>query len=586
MIRLYSLLAACILCAVSFGADEPLQPILDLNKSGKLFDKSEYKKVRAAAAQVFEARSMAVIKDAFGEDHTALTAWLEKNKDLKEEFFSAIHQQKDDVPKVLEIFRDLWKDDKEAVAKYPNLAIAVSVVWDNPKGLYDYRGHQVRTKSNLPENYLKYGPREEFKYHIAHAKEVQGKEPYNRLEVLPWEFLLYVVDHRTPASERDWAIKNYLVKRPMIGKIYQEIVYDTVMLETQSKVCKLNDRDYTLAEIKNVGGVCAMQADFAARVSKSLAVPAAYVGGQSQDLGLHAWVMWVEVKSATKTGVVFKLESWGRYRGDNYYTGELTEPQTGEKILDRDMERRLSAAATDRIGKRQAELAMQFYSDVAPAAQLDAKQKVRYLLNALKLSMFNEPAWLELARMARDGEIPADNKALVLEQADWLLRAFAQYPDFTWKVAGDLLTLQKITLNRNQFYEKLVVLYEAANRPDLSCEARMKWAEFLGEEKKWGLAATGLSFSIKKFPDEGRYVPRMLEKLKEVCGEFNGGKEYLGKTYLELLRKVNPKRGNEVTKYFIKTSGDALEFFQTEKKTKEITEVEGIRKKVGLTNSK
>jgi hypothetical protein len=580
--RFLTLVIVLAFTSAAAAADEALQPILDLHKSGKLFDKSEHKAVRAAAAKVFETRLAAIIKESFGDDHDALMAWLTKNKEIKEEFFSAIQEQKDDVPRVLEIFRDLWKDDKDAVAKYSNLAIAISVVWDNPKGLYDYRHHQVRTKSNLPEGYMKFGPRDEFKYHIAHAKTIQAKEAVNRIEVLPWEFLIYVVDHRTPVDEREWAIKNYLPKRQMIGKIYGEIEYDKVMLETKSKVCKLNDHDYTLPDIKKYGGVCAMQADFAARVGKSLAVPAAYVGGQSQDLGLHAWVMWVEVLAANKSAVKFKLESWGRYLGDNYYTGELPDPQTGEEILDRDMERRLSAAATDRLGKRQSDLAMEYFKDISTIAELDAKKKVQYLLNSLKLSVFNEPAWLELARMCRNEEVGADVKSLVLQQTNLLLTAFAQYPDFTWKVAGDLLTLQKDKLIRNRFYEQLAVVYEKANRPDLTCEARLKWADFLGEEKKFALAATGLSEAIKKFPDEGRYVPKMLEKLTEACAGFSGGKEYLSKTYLELLRKMNPKRGDEVTKYFTKTSGDALAFFQTEKKMKEAAEIERIRRGAGL----
>ena len=194
-----------------------------------------------------------------------------------------------------------------------------------------------------------------------------------------------------------------------------------------------------------------MQADFAARVGKSLEVPAAYVRGEGQGLELHAWVMWVEVKSASKTAVQFQLESHGRYRGDNYYTGQLKDPQTGEEILDRDMERRLSAAALDRTGKRQADLVMGFFPDVAKAAELDAKKKVQYLLGVLKLSVYNEPAWLELARMCRDGEVPDNASSLVLEQAQLLLSAFAKYPDFTWKVAGDLIAIQKDLSIRNRF---------------------------------------------------------------------------------------------------------------------------------------
>lgn len=578
--------ALCLALAVAVGApaaDAELPPvILDLHKNGKLFEKSESKTVRTAAASLFTARQADTIQEVWGSDHAALTEWLDKRKDLKEELFTAIHPQKDDVTRALAIFRQLWKADPDAVAKYPNLAIAVSVVWDQPENVYDYRPHQVRTKSKLPDGHLAHGPKEEFKYHVSHAKGLQGKEPVSRLEVLPWEFLVYVVDHRTPIDERDWAVKDYLPKRPMIGKIYADIEYDNLMLRTQSEECKLNGHDYTLPDIRKYGGVCAMQADFAARVGKSIDVPAAYVRGEGQGQERHAWVMWVEVKSASRTNVNFQLESFGRYRGDNYYTGELRDPHTGDEILDRDMERRLSAAAQDRTGKRQADLVMGFYPDVVKAAGLDAKKKVQFLLGVLKLSVYNEPAWLELARMCRDGEVADNAKSLVLEQMQLLLSAFAKYPDFSWKVAGDLVSIQKDVTIRNRFIGSLAAVYENANRPDLSCEARLKWADLLAEGKHWGPAATGLATTIKKFPNEGRYVPRMLDKLKEVCKEFPAGKDYLGKTYLELMRKVDPKRGNEVTKYFVQLSGDALAFFQAEKKTKEAAEVDQIRRAAGV----
>jgi hypothetical protein len=67
-----------------------------------------------------------------------------------------------------------------------------------------------------------------------------------------------------------------------------------------------------------------------------------------------------------------------------------------------------------------------------------------------------------------------------------------------------------------------------------------------------------------------------------VCKEFPGGKEYLTKTYLELMHKVEPRRGTEVTKYFAQLSGDALAFFQAERKTKEAAEVENIRRAAGV----
>lgn len=580
------LLALCLALAVAAGAsaaDTGLPPaILDLHKSGKLFERSEFKTVRAAAAQAFQARQADTIQEVWGPDHDALSAWLDKNKELKEELFTAIHPQKDDVTRALAVFHQLWKTDPEAVGRYPNLAIAVSVVWDQPENVYDYRHHQVRTKSNLPKDYLSHSAKDEFQYHVSRARALQGKEPISRLEVLPWEFLVYVVDHKTPVVERDWAVKDYLPRRPMIGKIYHDIEYDNLMLRTNSEECKLNGHDYTLPDVRKYGGVCAMQADFAARVGKSIQVPAAYVRGEGQGLERHAWVMWVEVKSASRTSVNFQLESHGRYRGDNYYTGELRDPHTGDEILDRDMERRLSAAAQDRTGKRQADLVMGFYPEVTKAAGLEAKKKVQYLLGVLKLSIYNEPAWLEMARMCRDGEVTPDAKPLVLEQTQLLLSAFARYPDFSWKVAGDLMSLQKDVSVRNRFIGTLAGVYENAKRPDLSCEARLKWADMMGEAKQWSAAAIGLGNTIKKFPNEGRYVPRMLDKLKAVCKEYPGGKDYLARTYVELIKSVDPKRGDEVTQYFLKLSGDALAYLQEHKKTKEAAEVERIRSAVGV----
>jgi hypothetical protein len=86
--------------------------------------------------------------------------------------------------------------------------------------------------------------------------------------------------------------------------------------------------------------------------------------------------------------------------------------------------------------------------------------------------------------MCRDGEVSADAKSLVLEQTQFMRSAFAKYPDFSWKVAGDLVSLQKDATIRNRFIGSLAALHEAGNRPDLTCEARLKWVDLLGEGKR------------------------------------------------------------------------------------------------------
>jgi hypothetical protein len=557
-------------------SDDWVQPIADLYSGGKLFDKGQYKAVRAAFAHAFELRHDKQLRESYGDDFEALNEWLTKHADIKEEFYTAINEGHDRPAAALRLFRDLWKKYPDEVAKYPNLAIATAVVWDDPaRGPYDYRGHQIRTHSTLPEAVTKFTPLDAFEYYAGHAREIQGKENGSRLQLLPWEFLVYVVDHRTPADEREWAVRNYLSKRPMIGKIYGEVEYDKEMLLTQSKVCKLGGQVYTLPNIRKYGGVCAMQADFAARVAKSLAVPAAYVGGEGVRGELHAWVMWVEVHGAAQGKVSFTLESHGRYLIDQYYTGTLTDPQTGERILDRDMERRLGVVALDRAGKRQADLAMRAFPALRDKLGFTAKQRMAYLNRVLGVSHYNEGVWLELVERVRAGELSAEDRQAVTASLDGLLRSYAKYPDFTWRVAPGLAAAYTGATARNGVYERLVHAYEAAGRPDLACQARLKWAEHPFEQKQWLTAAKGLSQTINKFPAEGRYVPKMMTKLQEACGQFKGGPEYLGKFYLDVLARIPPTRGDEPSRYCVSMYEQAIEFFKGQKKDKVVGELEG-----------
>jgi len=577
---LVGLVGALLAAPLATAADElpvvdSIKELAELSKNGKLFDKEQYRKVRSLCCKAFEERFPNEIKEAYGDDLEALNTWLEKQKEIKEEFYTAIDEKLDKIIDALRIFRDLWKKSPETVAKYANLAIAVAVVWDDPRALYDYRGHQARTKSILPSDYGKMTAVECFQFYVDHQKELKGKETIDRLQALPWEFLVYVVNDKTPVAEREWAIKNYLAKRPMIGRVYSEVAYDHEMLRTNNAVCKLSGHPYTLESIRAQGGVCAMQADFASRVGKSLLVPAAYVGGESAFQGLHAWVMWVEVKSATAAKLIFSLESHGRYLGDLYYTGTLRDPQTGQQILDRDMERRLSAVAIDRQGKRQAELGMRFYDEICDYRKIDRARKVLFLDKCLSLCQFNERAWTELARQVKDGEIDAKLKEVVLRHVEQMLKTFEKYPDFTWKIANDLILIQSDKFFRNQFYERLTTLYEKGGRPDLACEARLKLAEFQGEEEKWMLAAKGLATTIQKFPAEGRYVPKLVTRLQDVCDNYKGGPEFLGQQYLELLKKVPPKRGDEPSKYAIEMHEKAIKFFKDQKgKEKTVKDLE------------
>jgi hypothetical protein len=533
----------------------------------RVFLKVEEKKVREAFTRYFETKYAADIADGFGPDAAALKTWLAANPAVKEMLFTAIEPGVDNVPKALEVFRDLWKADAEAVKTYPNLAVAVAVVWDNPRAVYDYRGHQVRTKSLLPASVEGVGAAENFKYFIDRAAKLKGPQLQ-----LPWEFLAHVVNHRTPADERDWAVTNYLKKRAGIGNVYPEIEYDQEMLRTKSAVCKLNGHPYTLPSIKQYGGVCAMQADFAARVAKSLGVPAEYAGGESQSGGLHAWVVWVEVKSVTKDQVTFSLESAGRYFGDLYYVGTMTDPRTGEKTTDRAMDRGLTAVGTAPYSARQADMLMRVFPVVRDKRGASVKEQQTYLRRVLDLYPMSERAWLELAALHKDGKATDAPEATKL--ADKAMTTFARFPDFSWEVVGDLLTPQKDKTARTRAYEKLVAAYEGLGRPDLACEARLELVGYqveAGDKKK---AFDGLATTVRRFPAEGRYVPKMVGKMEEIAKGLKGGPDLAAKFYLETLPRVPPRRGNEVSEYCVKLHEQAATFLRENGKAKEAAVVE------------
>ena len=549
------------------------EALAKLWKSGDLFSRAKYAAVRDAFAADFEAEHGGKIEQAFGDKAAEIAEFFAKNPGVKEEFYTALHPKLDRPLKALEIFRALWDADAAAVAKYPNLVIAVCVVWDDPRTIYDYRQHQIRTHSTLPDSVMAMDAVACFKAHVERAKSLRGGEAVDRLEGLPWEFLTLVVDHRTPAEERDWAVKNYLPKRRMIGKIYPEVQYDMEMLRTQSRVCKLDGKPYTLESLKKFGGVCAMQADFAARVGKSLFVPAAYVGGESTSNGLHAWVMWVEVKGITKSQVEFSLESHGRYHEDLYYTGALRDPQTGERILDRDLERRLGAVGHDRVAKRLGDLAMRAYDRLKPALDWKPHQSIQFIDKVLTASPFEEDAWLALAQLAGEVEEAAD-KELVARHLAYLVRSFTKYPDFSWKIAPMLGAAYTSKAARAGMTEKLAALYESADRPDLACQARLAWADQAIELKQYSPAAVGLSRTIMKFPGEGRYVPKLVDKLVEACGEFPTGKKALLAFYSDFLKRVPTKRGSEPSAYAVRMYGKAIDFYKEQNQPKTAADLE------------
>ncbi len=531
--------------------------LVELHRERKLFLPSSYPVLRRIYAEWFEFLNRDVIQRAYPPDDQQMAQWLDAHREVKEELYTAIHPRYDDVAAVLSLFGRLRERFPEKIAAYGELAIATAVCWDRPAGgVYDYGRHQQRTKSIMPEEHL--GAVENFQYLLDTEDSLEG-----RTRMLPWEFLVHVVNHKTPTEERRWVLDNYVTSRTMLGRCYDHVPYDKEMLRTQSKIARLNGKAYTLPNLRRFGGVCAMRADFASRVGKSLGVPAAYVRGEGAQGIHHAWVMWVELLGVTNRGIDFGLQSYGRYFYDKYYVGHLRDPHTGREITDRQLELELHTVGADPQSKRHADLIMRAYPMLREKTEMDVTEQLIFLHRVIGLSPGNQVAWRALAKMSRDGVVTEKHSKAMTSVLEKLFTTFAAYPDFTWSVFDDLIAFKRSAQQRRDLFARLITLYESAGRPDLACKARLRLCDYLLEEKRHLDAIEGLAFTIRKFPGEGRYVPAMLDRLEEICGEVTGFEDDLLQFYRDYLPKIPQMRGDMPSPFCIEMFQRAVDRFRS-----------------------
>ncbi len=143
-----------------------------------------------------------------------------------------------------------------------------------------------------------------------------------------------------------------------------------------------------------------------------------------------------------------------------------------------------------------------------------------------------------------------------------LFATFAKLPDFTWVVFDDLVSFQDLPKQRAALFGRLAAMYEQAGRPDLSCQARLKYAEYLVADGQQEEAIQGLTVSILLFPEEGNFVPKMLNKLEELCAQVDGAEKHLVRFYQQFLPKIPQKRGKRPSPYCIRMHERGIQQFK------------------------
>lgn len=230
-------------------------------------------------------------------------------------------QPQDRLPGVLGTLGTLIRAEPEGVRDFPQLAVAVAVVWDQPFPK-DWPHPQV-PRSSLPLG--SGGAVERFRDFVA--QERRGRLEF-RLRDLTVEELVFLVDTPVAASEFAWARDRFRTSLSQFDRVFFQVAYDNRRLQQRLFTWPAN-LPYTLETILNTGGICTDQAYFAATVGKARGIPTLLFVGQGRDGG-HAWIGYLRRNRTWDLNV-------GRYAEQNYPVGTAFNPQTWQPVKDSEL---------------------------------------------------------------------------------------------------------------------------------------------------------------------------------------------------------------------------------------------------------
>lgn len=526
--------------ADSFSSSESKR-ILAISEK-ELFSHASYETLREIFSDRFERICKSEIDAAW---LPAFQAWISKHHvEKKQELFTSLNPKLDKVENALRVVNRLIKSHPKKSMSIWNLVIALAVTWDEPRNVYYYKAHAERSGGIVPEELANCS--DNFAYFIDNEKALG-----TNWKLLPWEFLIFSVDHQTPIDEREWATEHFSNEREMIGECYSKVPYDFKMLETKRRRTKLMRKQYTLPNILNLGGVCAQQADFASRVGKSIGVPSTFVWGESVYGEMHSWVMWIQLKRVTTNQISYSLQSHGRVKGDKYYVGILKEPHFGKRISDRHLELTLDNVAASPQNNRHVERLVDCYELFAQQRSFSAAQRLSFLMKIIELCPSNQRAWIQVSKVIENAEFQAPDSSDQNQVVDKLISTFAKKPDFTWMIFRDMISFENDQSKRIHWYQKLIKLYQHADRPDLESNAKIVLSSLQTESGNTEDAIEGLAVAIMDLADDARSMPMMLDQLETICGDNKERKTQLIVFYKKFLPKIPPTRGKRPSPHCI-----------------------------------
>ncbi|MBS0632247.1 MAG: hypothetical protein JSS11_10060 [Verrucomicrobia bacterium] len=375
-------------------------------------------------------------------------AWLFGHVDFSAKFF-ALLQPVDCLPQVLRILNRLYLWTPERFQAYPDLALAIAVVYDVPAPP-DWPHAQV-TAASLPRGWPT--PTTAFDWWV---RQDQAGRTYFRLNRLPADELKFVVDATASFDDLEWT--QVMVDYPLslLGRAYAMIAYRTERIAHNQPVWV--NGPYTLPSILGTGGICVDQAYFACQVGKARGVPTLHFSGVGND-GRHAWF-----------GYLGPDQKWvfdvGRYAEQRYVTGFARDPQTWGRLSDHELAF-LSEGFRRLPSYEQSRAHAAFAADFLLRGEYEAAAKA-----ARKAAGFeprNVAAWETLLSAEKALNLPPKQREGTLREA---IRAFQRYPSleaaYTNRLAASLRARGETSAAEVE--ENRIVRKNRGDRSDVSVE--------------------------------------------------------------------------------------------------------------------
>lgn len=224
----------------------------------------------------------------------------------------------DDAPAALENLCRIAVAEPEAIYRYPQLAVAIAVVFD--QAFPDTWPHPFVAQADLPTG--DDDPVARFRFCLQSIEAGQFLIDPATLSVRE---LTFVVDTPLLLDELRYAQQVELKRgAATLTELYPAIRYD--IPRANRGEFRWPHGDYALVEIGKRGGICADQAHFVAHTGKAKGIPTLFFFGQGRSGG-HAWAGYLDRPGHWELNIA-------RYKGEKYPVGVAWDPQSWRRLTD------------------------------------------------------------------------------------------------------------------------------------------------------------------------------------------------------------------------------------------------------------